>query len=1427
MDIPGSLNMGNLETAPTPDSPARSLTEAEETGPAAAPLQSRKPYKEALSASKAAEDLEDHTRAPSTGTIQLYPSSTSIPLSVHEIESETDVGAPSPSPQIRGALWGSFSPPDDIDIICPTPYQSQCVDHAAPETPELGHWGAPCKLSGRQHLDCFGEAVVRALQCEKDPTDVLGGPSHCPHLDEAAKERQRAMPPSLLALDELIRDRMGCRPVPGLHANTPSCSPRSCNAARAPTGPPLHTLVDREGQPTEYPVTLPWISEKLAALEKPLLQSSTRDASVETSRAFEPPGEPPDAENSSSQSNSGSNRSSGSAMYKDESESWTSPYVSAKHAEEMNLRSEGEVDRVCCDAHSMSIQGARGSSSYSSIAGSLQALKQLSPRLHECSEAITRTVLQRRRLLQGPLERPSGGPKSASEGGSDPLYGDALEDICLTLKRLQLSIDHFTSVLSHCEGRFLSESLGIPLGESSREASPEATGYGEAAEESSRAPSSIDTTRAQMGSPSGPKGGVDEGSLSPVFYIKKATTSAYSGLRCGELPRDPVLGPCGQYAVGSCHGSSNESLAGACSARLVNVASKGTPMAAGLRGPCQNVSQETHGSGVGGIYEGPRSMPVAFASFMQCETAALLTDLYPARAVQEQLSVSNSIHRGPISANSGARVTHPWELRDLQQQCAEQTAEIASLKGELAICKTKQGKPFNLEPRDPPFTSFSTLFGRTMHTPRLLITITTAALYSTIAANATPTPNDISAKASAPAVLRMFRRVLISLLKPLQQVLFLVMILAGFRREGLEAWQRQKEARGDGPEVASLRSQLAAARLAAQEAEHQKQRLKQRFAEMENDMLKYKTREEQQHEETVTELSRKLRAAKVRVSQLKTEKAEVELEQQRLRQAAAAKTQETETARIQLESKESEAEALKIDFQRMKQQLQNEKAARESQEAECRRLSEALEAVQQEAAETHRTLTAAAAAASAEWEARIRVMQKEAVQQQEEALRAASDERRRALDDLREELRCLHGEEAELLRTQILQRGEESDKLRRQCKVLTQKLEETSAHLERLKAVTRKDKVQIGELEGRIQSLHEDQGAQQQQLSLQQQQVSLLEQEKECLSREAEALQHTSRKTQHQLKEAQGALDTAEAFRRALEREKETLNQKLHQIQVEHAKLVEESSCYRGRLLDIWRFLCTATPASKILEDISGSGCPGALWNVSPRDIQHAVQTAIEAVCTEREKKATLSSSTTTKGSGNTSTNRSAVYGHSAKLSVETRLTAREEELEASRGLVRCLETKAADAEKQAYTACEERADLQQLLQQERKQRERDVLEANSLAAAERQQIEARLRDDYTTRTERMRRETEAETRRLRQQLRETEERSAADNQCLRSRVAAAQQEAAALRSEVQQLCMEIETLQLEKQRLHEAIVSVESDSRAIHGIFRRHMQVR
>lgn len=61
----------------------------------------------------------------------------------------------------------------------------------------------------------------------------------------------------------------------------------------------------------------------------------------------------------------------------------------------------------------------------------------------------------------------------------------------------------------------------------------------------------------------------------------------------------------------------------------------------------------------------------------------------------------------------------------------------------------------------------------------------------------------------------------------------------------------------------------------------------------------------------------------------------------------------------------------------------------------------------------------------------------------------------------------------------------------------------------------------------------------------------------------------------------------------------------------------------------------------------------------------------------------------------------------------------------------------------------------------------------------------------------------------------------------LRAQLAASQQEAAALRSEVQQLCGEIEGLQSERLRLHEAIASVESDSKAMHGIFRRHMEVR
>lgn len=93
----------------------------------------------------------------------------------------------------------------------------------------------------------------------------------------------------------------------------------------------------------------------------------------------------------------------------------------------------------------------------------------------------------------------------------------------------------------------------------------------------------------------------------------------------------------------------------------------------------------------------------------------------------------------------------------------------------------------------------------------------------------------------------------------------LLLLLRGLegRREGLEAWQRQRDNHHEAAQIASLKSQLAAAKLATQEAEHQKQRLKQRINEMEADVIKYKTREAQQHEETVNELVRKLKAAKV------------------------------------------------------------------------------------------------------------------------------------------------------------------------------------------------------------------------------------------------------------------------------------------------------------------------------------------------------------------------------------------------------------------------------------------------------------------------------------------------------------------------------------------------------------------------------------
>ncbi|KAL8444226.1 hypothetical protein Emag_005627 [Eimeria magna] len=673
------------------------------------------------------------------------------------------------------------------------------------------------------------------------------------------------------------------------------------------------------------------------------------------------------------------------------------------------------------------------------------------------------------------------------------------------------------------------------------------------------------------------------------------------------------------------------------------------------------------------------------------------------------------------------------------------------------------------------------------------------------------------------------------------------------RREGLEAWQRQKESQNEGAQIASLKSQLVAAKLQAQEAEHQKARLKQRISDMEADVIKYKTREAQQHEETVNELIRKLKAAKVRLTQLKSERAEGENETQRLRQAVSNKSHEAEAARMQLESKESEAETLKMECHRLKQQIQHEQSARESQQMEAQRLSQALEAVQHEAAETHRALTAASTAAAAEWEGRLKSLQQEAAHQQEETQRQAAEDRRRALEALREELRCLHAQEVELLRSQLLQREEDVEKVSRHCKTLTQKLEETASHVERLKAISRRDKVHIGELEGRLQGLREEQAALQQQVSLQQQQLSLLQQEKECLVKDTEAAQHRYSKQHQKLQETQRALEAAEALARALDQEKQGLGLSLNQLQTENTKqtraqrglmlqplafalavqISEEASTYRARLVDLWRCLSNVCPAAQTLEALAGSSCPAVLWSIPFQDLQSCVETAVAKACSDRERMAKLradeqlrlmedsGNSRSSDSSGSSDLN--ACVQPSAlsdKISLEARLAAREEELQTSRCRVRSLEAKAADTEKQTAIFCEERrAALQQQLQQARRQHERELLEAKSVAAAERQQLEDRLREDYGAR------QHEVETRRLRQQLRELEEKTEADGQCMRARVAAAQQEAGALRTEVQQLCLEVESLQSEKQRLHEAIASVESDSRAMHGIFRRHMQ--
>ncbi|CDJ38703.1 hypothetical protein ETH_00033855 [Eimeria tenella] len=144
--------MGNLETALTADSPG---------APPAAPGGPQCPSKEGAPEGAAAAGAPRapgapgllqklhagpscHVRAPSsTPPLPLHTAATSVPLSVQEIESETDVGAPSPSPEEKRASWGPPSYPADMELLCPTPYQSLSVDPGAPGGPLGAPQGAP------------------------------------------------------------------------------------------------------------------------------------------------------------------------------------------------------------------------------------------------------------------------------------------------------------------------------------------------------------------------------------------------------------------------------------------------------------------------------------------------------------------------------------------------------------------------------------------------------------------------------------------------------------------------------------------------------------------------------------------------------------------------------------------------------------------------------------------------------------------------------------------------------------------------------------------------------------------------------------------------------------------------------------------------------------------------------------------------------------------------------------------------------------------------------------------------------------------------------------------------------------------------------------------------------------------------------------
>lgn len=444
---------------------------------------------------------------------------TSIPLSVPEVESETDVGGPSPSPQEKGP-WGPFSPPGDMELICPTPYQSTSVDHGP-----VG--GGSCNLSGSEHLASFGEAVGRALEPGMAPKKASTKHPVCPHLAAVALEREKTIPPSLLALNEIIQDSMGGPQVPGLHPNSPSTSSCWRVVPEPPRGSPVEAFVDsflREAKKR--------LEE--AKAESRIPPSSTRDVSEET----------PGASRGPEGSAGGVNASRVSE--KDPGGLPGNPRDSCCR----DTTRPDDLVHFCC-THFVSVKGKLGSNTSSSTIGNsgdcpLQALQQLSPRLHECSEAISRTLL----LQAAPVSVPQRAPIGVSIGslagqGLPPFSESSLGELSTTLRRLQTSIDQFTSVLSRCEGRLLSVLHGGPSRNPPLVASLEPPGaprggpmevlrLAEGEEKSSGAASSNDTTRAQQGSPPGFKDSEEEGPLTPIFFINREAATPSSEFKATQ-----------------------------------------------------------------------------------------------------------------------------------------------------------------------------------------------------------------------------------------------------------------------------------------------------------------------------------------------------------------------------------------------------------------------------------------------------------------------------------------------------------------------------------------------------------------------------------------------------------------------------------------------------------------------------------------------------------------------------------------------------------------------------------------------------------------------------------------------------------------------------------------------------------------------------